>query len=100
MELRVDALADEIAAIADEAIPTDLRGSDASAWVQQQRLQVDAKKWLACKLFPACTETVSGSTLQSSKRVSITAALEAAQRRVYAIEAPPAEPLADSRSRA
>ena len=102
MELRADALADEIAAIADEAIPTDLRGSDASAWVQQQRLRVDAKKWLACKLFPGQYGDRVGIDLAVEQRISITAALEAAQRRVGAIEVErqAAPLLADSRSRA
>ena len=102
MELRADALADEIAAIADEAIPTDLRGSDASAWVQQQRLKVDAKKWLACKLFPGVYGDRVGINLAVEQRISITAALAAAQRRVETIEVErqAAPLLADSRSRA
>ena len=100
MELRADALADEIAAIADEAIPTDLRGSDASAWVAHQKGRVDAKKWLACKLFPGVYGDRVGIDLAVEQRISITAALEAAQRRVDAIEPQPAALLADSRARA
>lgn len=102
MELRADALADEIAAIADESIPANLQGSDASAWVQQQRLRVDAKKWLACKLFPRRYGDRVGIDLAVDQRISITAALEAAQRRVDAIdvEQRPAVLLAGSRPRA
>jgi hypothetical protein len=92
MELRADALADEIAAIADEAIPADLHGSDASAWVQQQRLRVDAKKWLSCKLFPRRYADRVEVDVAVEQRISITAALAAAERRVtiHAEEPPPA----------
>lgn len=102
MELRADALADEIAALADEPIPPTLRGSDAAAWVQQQRLRVDAKKWLACKLFPRRWGDRMELSVDVAQRISITAALEAAQRRVDTIEAEPqtAALLADSRARA
>lgn len=102
MELRADALADEIAALADEQIPSTLRGSDAAAWVQQQRLRVDAKKWLACKLFPRRWGDRMELSVDVAQRISITAALEAAQRRVDTIEAEslPASLLADSRTRA
>ena len=86
MELRADAIADEIAAIADEEIPGHLQGSDASAWVQQQRLRVDAKKWLSCKLFPRRYGDRVGIDLAVDQRISITAALEAAQRRVDAVD--------------
>lgn len=101
MELRADALADEIAAIADEPIPPTLRGSDAAAWVQQQRLRVDAKKWLACKLFPRRWGDRMELSVDVAQRISITAALESAQRRVDAIEVEtqPVALLADSRSR-
>lgn len=102
LELRADALADEIAAIADESIPANLQGSDASAWVQQQRLRVDAKKWLACKLFPRRYGDRVGIDVAVDQRISITAALEAAQRRVGAIEVErqAAPLLEDSRTRA
>jgi hypothetical protein len=102
MELRADALADEIAAIADEGIPAGLHGSDASAWVQQQRLRVDAKKWLSCKLFPRRYADRVELSVDVAQRISITAALEAAQRRLDTIEAKPlpAALVADARSRA
>lgn len=90
MELRADALADEIAAIADEAIPADLHGSDASAWVQQQRLRVDSKKWLACKLFPRRYADRVEVDVAVEQRISITAALAAANHRVAMLtEDPP-----------
>lgn len=82
MELRADALADEIAAIADEGIPAGLHGADASAWVQQQRLRVDAKKWLSCKLFPRRYADRVELSVDVAQRISITAALAAANNRV------------------
>jgi hypothetical protein len=102
LELRADALADEIAAIADEGIPPELHGSDASAWVQQQRLRVDAKKWLACKLFPRRYGDRVGIDVAVDQRISITAALAAANHRVamLAEEPQPASLLLDSRARA
>lgn len=102
LELRADALADEIAAIADEGIPPELHGSDASAWIQQQRLRVDAKKWLACKLFPRRYGDRVGIDVAVDQRISITAALAAANHRVamLAEEPQPASLLLDSRARA
>ncbi len=86
MELRADSLADEISAIADEPIPPGLRGSEASAWVQQQRLRVDSKKWLACKLFPRRWGDRIELNVDMAQRISITAALEAGQRRVATLQ--------------
>lgn len=89
MELRADALADEIAAIADQPIPDGLHGSDASAWVQQQRLRVDSKKWLACKLFPRRYADRVEVDVAVDQRISITAALAAANNRVAMIKEEP-----------
>jgi len=86
MELRADALADEIAAIIEEEIPAGLQGAETSAWVQRQRLRVDTKKWLSCKLFPRRWGDRTELLVEVSQRISITAALEAAQRRVDTIE--------------
>jgi len=49
---RADKLADELLEIADTPIPPHLKGAAASAWVQQQRLRVDARKWFASKFRP------------------------------------------------
>lgn len=89
MELRADALADEIAAIADQPIPDGLHGSDASAWVQQQRLRVDSKKWLACKLFPRRYADRVEVDVAVDQRISITAALAAANNRVAMLAGEP-----------
>jgi hypothetical protein len=86
MELRADALADEIAAIADEPIPDHLRGADASAFVQRQRMRVDAKKWLACKLFPKRWGDRVELGVDIAQRISITAALAQAEQRVLCYE--------------
>ncbi len=86
MELRADALADEIAAIADEPIPDHLRAADASAFVQRQRLRVDSKKWLACKLFPKRWGDRVELGVDIAQRISITAALTQAEQRVVCYE--------------
>jgi hypothetical protein len=78
---RADRLADDIMDLADEAMPEWLEGSGASAWVQQKRLQVDARKWVASKLKPR----TYGDRLDVSvtdNRISVLGALEQAQQRV------------------
>ena len=80
LELRADSMADEIAAIADEPMPTGLRGADAAAWVQQQRMRVDAKKWISSKLFPRQWGERVELSVDVSRQISISAALEQAQR--------------------
>ena len=79
-ELRADALADEIAAIADEPIPEGLHGADAGAWVQFQRLRVDSKKWLASKFYPR--QFGERVEVEVTQQISITEALEQARGRV------------------
>jgi len=85
MELRADALADEIADLVDEPIPDGLRGADASAWVQRQRLRMDAKRWVACKLFPRRYSDRVELSVDVAQRISITAALAAAEKRASEI---------------
>ena len=78
---RADRLADEIMELADEDMPEHLQGPGASAWVQQKRLQVDARKWIASKLKPR----TYGDRLDVSvtdNRISVLGALEQAQQRV------------------
>ncbi len=87
IELRADALSDEISAIADEPIPAGLRGPDASAWVQLQRLRVDAKKWTASKLFPRRYSDRVELSVDVAQRISINAALAQAERRIEMISA-------------
>jgi len=78
---RADRLADEILDLADAPMPEWLEGPGASAWVQQKRLQVDARKWVASKLKPR----TYGDRLDVSvtdNRISVLGALEQAQQRV------------------
>lgn len=101
-EERGDALAERILQISEEPIPAGLAGSEASAWVARQRLRVDTLKWAAAHLKPKSWGDHVSVDVSVDQRISITAALEAAQRRVYAIEAEPLPTalLADTRSRA
>jgi hypothetical protein len=51
-EDRADRLAEELLELTDAPIPHELDGPGKSAWVQKLRLQVDTRKWIACKLKP------------------------------------------------
>lgn len=81
-ELRADALADEIVALADEPMPAGLQGTEASAWVQQMRLRVEARKWTASRLFPRQWGDRVEVGVDVSAQISIASALEAANARV------------------
>ena len=81
IESRADRLAEEILELADEPMPKGLEGPMASAWVQQKRLQVDARKWVAAKLKPK----VYGDRIDVSvtdTRISVSDALKEAKLRV------------------
>ncbi|MFM7396335.1 MAG: hypothetical protein ACKO42_04380 [Gammaproteobacteria bacterium] len=80
-EDRADRLAEELMELADSPIPLGLDGPGKSAWVQKLRLQVDTRKWIACKLKPRqYGERVDVEVRHTS--ISITAALAEAERRV------------------
>jgi hypothetical protein len=91
-EDRADRLAEELLELVDSPIPQGLDGPGKSAWVQKLRLQVDTRKWIACKLKPRqYGERVDIEVKHTS--ISITAALVQAERRVLeretiAVEAP------------
>jgi hypothetical protein len=89
LESRGDALADEIAALVDQPIPAGLRGADASAWVQLQRLRMDATRWVAFKLFPERwgDSVAVAVAVEVDQRISISAALAPAERRLLTVEA-------------
>jgi hypothetical protein len=57
LEIRGQSLADEIMELADEPPKyfTDKNGRSRvdMGWVQAQRLRVDTRKWLSCKLYPS-----------------------------------------------
>ena len=78
---RASRMAEEIIELADAPIPEHLQGVEISAWVNQKRLQVDARKWVAAKLRPK----VYGDKIDVSvrdERISVIDALEAARSRV------------------
>lgn len=85
-ELRADALADEIVALADEPMPAGLQGTEASAWVQQMRLRVDSRKWVASRLFPRQWGDRVEVGVDVSAQISIASALEAANARVERLQ--------------
>ena len=85
IESRADRLAEEILELADEAIPANLDGPSKSAWVNQKRIQVDARKWVAAKLKPK----VYGDRIDVSvtdTRISVSDALKEAKQRVLTDE--------------
>ena len=78
---RADKLADEIIELSDAVMPEGLKGPEASAWVQQKRLQVDARKWVASKLKPRTYgDRIDVSVVD--QRISVIDAINEAQARV------------------
>jgi len=75
---RADKLADEILELSDEVMPAGLEGAMATAWVQQKRMQVDARKWIASKLKPRTYGDRIDMTV-TDNRITVIDALEAAQ---------------------
>jgi hypothetical protein len=88
-EIRADHLADELVAVASEEIPPELRGADASAWVQRQRLRVDVLRWTASKLRPRAWGDAVAVAVEVTQQISITAALAAAEQRVALLQREP-----------
>jgi hypothetical protein len=81
VESRADRLAEEIIELADQQIPDGLEGPMASAWVQQKRMQVDARKWVASKLKPK-TYGDRIDVAVTDNRISVMNALKEAKQRV------------------
>jgi hypothetical protein len=81
VESRADRLAEEIIELADQQIPDGLEGPMASAWVQQKRMQVDARKWVASKLKPK-TYGDRIDVAVTDNRISVMDALKEAKQRV------------------
>lgn len=80
-EDRADKLAEEIIELSDEEMPEGLTGPMASAWVQKKRMQVDARKWVASKLYSRrYGERVDVSVTDT--RISVMDALKEAKQRV------------------
>lgn len=81
MEDRADRLAEEIIELADTEMPAHLEGPMASAWVQQKRMQVDARKWVASKLHAKrYGERIDVAVTDT--RISVMDALNEAKNRV------------------
>ncbi len=51
-EDRADRLAEELLELADTPIPKHLDGPGKSAFINQKRLQIDARKWVTSRLYP------------------------------------------------
>jgi hypothetical protein len=96
-EERADVLADQIVELANEPMPAGLRGADASAWVQRQRLKFDALRWTASKLRPKAWGDHLSVDVAVEARISIRMALEQAQRRLVTLDAEPTALLEHSR---
>lgn len=81
---RADLLAEELLELADAPIPEDLDGAARAAWVAHTRLRLDIRRYLASKLFPRQWGERLAVDVDVSQRISITAALAAAESRVAA----------------
>lgn len=88
VEDRADRLAEELIELADTPIPEGMDGRAASAWVQQKRVQIDVRKWAASKLKPR-TYGERLDVAVTETRISITAALELAERRLLGLNTLP-----------
>jgi hypothetical protein len=85
-EDRADFLADQLIDLADSKMPANLDGPNASAWVQQLRLQIDARKWTASKLRPRFYGERIDLEVTHHEQISITQVLEDARKRVLTID--------------
>lgn len=83
-------LAEELIDLADEPIPEGLDPASRSAWVQNKRVRLDTRKWIASRVY----RQVYGDRVDlaiSHEQISITSALEAAKSRVLMINHEEAE---------
>ena len=74
-------LAEELVELADEPIPEGLDSASRSAWVQNKRVRLETRKWIASRVF----RQVYGDRMDVSvnqTQISITGALEAANQRM------------------
>ncbi len=82
---RAQSLADQLVAMSDEKPPPELDGAALSAWVQQLKLRLWARTWVAAKLAPKqWGERLDVSVTET--RISITAALRAAESRIIDLQ--------------
>lgn len=78
---RADRLVDDLLELVDAPIPDDLDSSARSAHVNLRRLQVDTRKWIACKF----NSRIYGDRVDvsvTSTQISISAALTDANKRL------------------
>lgn len=78
-------LAEELIELADESIPEGLDPASRSAWVQNKRVRLDTRKWIASRVY----RQVYGDRVDVSLtdgRISVLAALEAADNRILTID--------------
>lgn len=78
-------LAEELIELADEPIPEGLDPASRSAWVQNKRVRLDTRKWIASRTF----RQLYGDRVEVAvehNQISITGAIEAANNRVLTIE--------------
>lgn len=78
-------LAEELIDLADEPIPEGLDPASRSAWVQNKRVRLDTRKWIASRVY----RQVYGDRVELEVKhteISIAAALEAADSRLQVIE--------------
>lgn len=78
-------LAEELIELADEPIPEGLDPASRSAWVQNKRVRLDTRKWIASRVY----RQVYGDKVDvsfSHTQISIAGALEAANSRVMTID--------------
>lgn len=82
---RADHMAEALIDLADEPIPEGLDPASRSAWVQNKRVRLDTRKWIASRTFrQAWGERVDLSV--NHTQISISAALEAANDRILTID--------------
>lgn len=78
-------LAEELIDLADEPMPEGLDPASRSAWVQNKRVRLDTRKWIASRVY----RQVYGDRVDvsvSHTQISITGALDAANNRVLTID--------------
>ncbi len=83
VEDRAALLAEELIELADTPIPESLDPASRSAWVQHLRIRLDTRKWIASRVF----RKLYGDKVDLSVShvpIDLTAALDAAQKRVDA----------------
>jgi hypothetical protein len=78
-------LAEQLIDLADEPIPEGLDPGSRSAWVQNKRVQIDTRKWIASRVY----RQVYGDKIDVSvnhEQISIREALESAKNRILTID--------------